>query len=340
VVVRCHSIRAVILAGTYSWANAVFDRLEPRPLVPVANRPLISYAIAWLRQGGVGTVTVCGNRETRALEAHISRLVPDDIGVTYREDAMPRGAAGCLRDAAEADPCEAYVVTDATALPGSVDLQHLLEHHWASRAEVTVVVHSEAPRNGHGPCGAVIPVGIYIVNRGALESVSERGFVDIKEHLIPRLYEAGVRVLVYETRRPVPRVLNAQTYLAVNAMAIESRVTEEVPPAGHVRRGEALIHAEARVASDAVVAGPVLIGQGAQICSGAVVIGPTSIGCDAVIHEGALVSRSAVWRRARVAPGAALDLCIVGDGAMFSTGNAGRHVVVDRPVPNHLARTA
>ena len=284
-------------------------------------------------------MTVCGNRETRALDAHIGRYLPDDIVVTYREDAMPRGAAGCLRDAADADPCEAYVVTDAAALPGSVDLSHLLEQHFASRADVTVVVYSEPLRNGHGPC-AVIPVGIYVVNRSAVESVSARGFVDIKEHLIPRLYEAGARVLVYETRRPVPRVLNAQTYLAVNAMAIESRVTEDVPPAGHVRRGEALIHAEARVASDAVLAGPVLIGQGAQICSGAVVIGPTSIGCDAVINEGALVSRSAVWRRARVAAGSTLDLCIVGDGAMISTGDAGRQSVVDRPGPNRLARTA
>ena len=85
-------------------------------------------------------------------------------------------------------------------------------------------------------------------------------------------------------------------------------------PAGHVRRGEALIHAEASVAADAVLAGPVLIGQGAQIGPGAVVIGPTSIGCDAVINEGALVSRSAVWRRSTVEAGAALDLCIIGDG--------------------------
>jgi mannose-1-phosphate guanylyltransferase/phosphomannomutase len=319
-----HSVRGVILAGTYSWAKAVFDRLERRPLLPIANRPLISYAISWLRGGGVTGITVCGNRETRPLEPYIARHAPDNVGVTYREDSLPRGAAGCLRDAADAHPCEAYVVTDASAVPASVDLPHLLDRHWTSRAEVTVVVYSEPPR--HGTSGAVVPVGIYVVNRSALDSVAPHRFVDMKEHLLPKLYNSGARVLAYETRRPVPRVLNAETYLAVNAMAVESLVTEDVAPAGHVRCGEVLIHAEARIAPDAVVVGPVLIGQGAQIHSGAVVVGPTSIGCDAVIKERALVSRSAVWRRSTVEARATLDLCIVGDGARIAT--AGRQGVV------------
>jgi NDP-sugar pyrophosphorylase family protein len=306
--------------------------------VPVAHRPLISYAIAWLRSGAVANVTVCGNRETRALEAHIGRHVPADVAWTYREDPMPRGAAGCLRDAADAHPCDAYLVTDATAVPGSVELEPLLQHHLASRAEVTVVVYSEPTR--HGTPGAVIPVGIYVVNRSALESVPARGFFDIKEHLVPRLYEAGARVMVYETRRPVPRVLNAQSYLAVNAMAIESLLTAEAAPSGFVRRGEAIVHAQAAVAPDAVLAGPVLIGQGAQIRSRAVVIGPTSIGCDAVIDEGALVSRSAVWRRSKVEAGASLDLCILGDGALMTTGRAGRQAVIRRLGPTPLARPA
>jgi mannose-1-phosphate guanylyltransferase len=339
VVAQYQSVRGVILAGTYTWANAVFDRLEPRPLVPIANRSLVSYAISWLRGAGLTGITVCGNRQTRALQAHIARQVPDDTTLTYREDPMPRGAAGCLRDAADADPCETYVVTDATAVPVSVDLPHLLQHHEASHAEATVVVYREPTPRGNP--GAIIPVGIYVVNRSALDTVPARGFVDIKEHLVPRLYARGARVHVFETRRPVPRVLNARTYLAVNAMAVESLATGDGAPAGHVRRGEALIHAEASVAADAVLAGPVLIGQGAQIGSGAVVIGPTSIGCDAVINEGALVSRSAVWRRSMVEAGAALDLCIIGDGALISAGKARQqHTSVVSRGSNRLARPA
>src|ERR1044071_258880 len=35
-------VRGVILAGTYHWSNSAFEELLPRPLVPVAQAPLVS----------------------------------------------------------------------------------------------------------------------------------------------------------------------------------------------------------------------------------------------------------------------------------------------------------
>ena len=120
-------------------------------------------------------------------------------------------------------------------------------------------------------------------------------------------------------------------------MAIESIVAGDAVPSGYHRRGEALIHADARIAEDAILAGPLFIGQGAEVHSGAVVIGPTSIGCDAVINDGALVSRSAVWRRSVIQAGATADLCILGDGAVIQTHRPEQ----GRPVwPNSASRCA
>jgi NDP-sugar pyrophosphorylase family protein len=321
---RHDSIRGVVLAGIYPWANTVFDRLLARPLVPVAHKPLISYALSWLAEADIARVTVCGNRQTRALHALAGHIVSDMI-YSYVEDSMPRGAAGCVRDAADGDQSDTYVVTDGAAVPNGVDLRQLLERHQASGADATVVVYSEPGSRG---TGALPPAGIYVVNRAALECVPRRGFFDIKEHLIPKLYSSGARVLSYKITDVVPRVLNAQTYLAVNGMAVESIVSGDAVPSGYNRRGEALIHADARIAADAILAGPLLIGQGAEIHSGAVVIGPTSVGCDVVINDGALVSRSAVWRRSVVRAGATADLCILGDGAVIQTHPPGQ----ERPV--------
>ncbi len=312
---RPRSTRGVILAGTYQRPDSAFDRLLPRPLVPVAHSALISYGLSWLGNAGVMDVTVCGNRETRALEAELGRHVPGDMTYTYREDPMPRGAAGCVRDAADGAASDIYVVTDGAAVPASVDLPGLLASHQASGADATVVVYSE-PGRSWTP-GVFMPVGIYVVNHAALECIPPRGFFDIKEHLIPTLYRAGARVLSHRITDVVPRVLNAQTYLAVNGMMTESLLSSGALLAGYARCGGALIHTDARVAPDAVLAGPLIIGQGAQIGSRAVLIGPASIGCDVVINDGALVSRSAVWRRSVIQARAVVDLCIVGDGAFI-----------------------
>lgn len=318
---RTSSTRGVIVAGTYRRADSAFDRLLPRPLLPVAHKPLISYGLSWLRHAGITDVAVCGNRETRDLQAQLGRQVPADMSCSYREDPMPRGAAGGVRDASEGEAHDIYVVTDGSCVPTAVELPQLLERHRASGAEATVVVYTQ-PGRGGAPA-AVIPVGIYILSRSALDYIPARGFVDIKEHLIPNLYKAGARVLAYVITQVVPRVLNAQTYLAVNGMVTESLVSGNAVPVGYYRRGEALIHTDTRVAADATLVGPVIIGQGAEIRGNTVVIGPTSIGCDVVINDGALVSRSAVWRRSVIQAGATVDLCVVGDGAVIQANGSG-----------------
>jgi mannose-1-phosphate guanylyltransferase / phosphomannomutase len=336
----------IILAGTHPWSNSTFDALLPRPLLPIAHRPLISYSLSWLKNSGVDRVAVCGNRETRLLQTRLVNHVPSGMSLSYLEDPMPRGAAGSARDAALADIAESFVVADGTSIP-NVDLPGLLAFHRNSGAAATVVVHEEA-REG-GKAGLRAPTGIYVFERRALDIVPGRGFYDIKEHLIPRLYAMGERVVMYASHGPAPRVLGASTYLSVNEWVIEQLLASEDTPAGYVRIGRSLVHSEASVASDAVLGGPILIGPGVRVLSGAVVIGPTSLGRNVTVKSGALVSRSAIWRRSIVGANASADRCIVADDAVvgaeeraFRTVVAGRtdhatQVTVQTPVLLDLA---
>jgi mannose-1-phosphate guanylyltransferase len=242
---------------------------------------------------------------------------------------MPRGAAGSARDAALTTESQTFVVADGTVIP-DVDLHELLARHHDSRACVTVVVHSEARRNGNAALN--VPSGVYVFSRRAFEQVPAQGFCDIKEELIPRLYNAGESIVPYQAATVIPRVLDASTYMAVNEWMVERLVKNASVEDGYARSGSALIHRDAFVAGDAALVGPVLVGPGARILSGAVVIGPTSIGRDATLASGSLVSRSAVWRRSLVGERAIADGCIVGDDAVVEAGtqSLGDVVLADR----------
>jgi NDP-sugar pyrophosphorylase family protein len=307
----------IVLVGTHPWTNSAFERLLPRTLLPIAHRPLISYALSWLRDGGIRAVAVCGNRETRALEPQLLRHVPQGMTLSYHEDAMPRGAAGSLRDAAAASDADTFVVADGTAIP-TTELEDLLMAHQASGAAVTVVVHSEPGRHGNPSVQA--PSGMYVFNRRALDLVPARGFYDIKEHLIPQLYRSGERVIAYPAGSVSPRVLDASSYLAVNEWMVERLAMTGGEPEGYVRAGSSLLHTSAVIAEDAVFVGPVIVGSGARVMSGAVVVGPTSIGCDARVGSGALVSRSAIWRRCVLGEQAVADRCILADDTVVEPG--------------------
>jgi mannose-1-phosphate guanylyltransferase len=304
----------IVLVGTHPWTNSAFERLLPRTLLPVAHRPLISYALSWLCEGGIRTVAVCANRETQALESQLLRHVPPGMTLSYHEDPMPRGAAGSLRDAAAASDADIFVVADGTAIP-TAKLADLLLAHRASGAAVTVVVHSEPCRNGNPR--EQVPSGMYVFNRQALDVVPDSGFYDIKEHLLPQLHRAGERVIAYPAEDVSPRVLDASSYLAVNEWMVERLLTTGAQPEGYVRTGDCLFHRDAVIADDAVFVGSAIVGSGAQIMSGAVIVGPSSIGCDATVGHGALVSRSAIWRRCVLGEQAVADRCIVADDTVL-----------------------
>src|ERR1700716_3852865 len=131
----CHQTAGIVLVGTHPWTNSAFDRLAPRTLLPVAHRPLVSYALAWLHDGAIENVAVFANRETRGLWLRLLGHVPEGMKLSYHEDAMPRGAAGSLRDARLASDADTFVVAEGTSIP-NVNLRDLLTTHHSSGALV------------------------------------------------------------------------------------------------------------------------------------------------------------------------------------------------------------
>jgi len=201
---RAHGI---VLAGVYPGGQSELDQLAPRPLLPVAQQPLITYALRWMKGGGLDRATICANSASRAIRSHLdgSALA---MRVDYLEDWSPRGAAGCVRDAGMTTDADTFVVADGTAVP-VVDLAELLADHQTSQAAITIVVGADAT-------GRLRPSGVYVFDRRALAHIPEDGFQDIKEKLIPRLYAAGESVSTHMAAGVAPRVVNAGTYLALN----------------------------------------------------------------------------------------------------------------------------
>jgi mannose-1-phosphate guanylyltransferase len=223
------------------------------------------------------------------------------------------------------------VVVDGTTIP-TVDLRAVLDAHSKTNAAMTVVVdevpttcadcHSNFCTTCGGPLAAQsgrpaaqAPGGVYVFDRRAFELVPERGFQDIKENLIPRLYDAGELVTTFGVPGATPRVINASTYLSVNQWTVEQLAErgEELP--GYFALGDLQAHPTARLALDAVIVGPVLIGPQVRVDSGATIVGPATIGFGASIGAGAMVSRSAVWRKSVIGIEAVVDRCVVADQA-------------------------
>jgi NDP-sugar pyrophosphorylase family protein len=293
----------VILAGSYAWQRSSFQRLRPRPLLPVAQRPLIDYTLGWLERAGVSRVTICGNGSTSALKSYFGRCPEPPAAINFYEDSSPRGAAGCVKDVAATSAATAFVVADGASIP-TVDLGKMIAQHQKEGAAVTIAVtrrHVKTSADSY-----LRPTGVYVIERDALSSVPAVSFQDLKESLIPKLAARGERIGVFVTGDVSPRVLNVETYLALDAWTLR-REPRRLDPS-------ALIDETARLI------GAVSVGAGVSIGAHATIIGPVSIGSGSSIGRGAVVARSVVWENCSIGNGAVVDRCVLADGTEIEPG--------------------
>lgn len=305
------ALAPIVLAGSQTWRDTPFDNLMSRPLLPVAQLPLIGYALRWLRAAGAPRATVCANGASAEIARHLRPYRRAFPALAFHDDRAPRGAAGSARDAALGTDAAFFVVVDATTVP-DVDLARVATEHRATGAALTIVVQ---PAGRDSAQTGLVPTGIYLFSRRALEAVPPTGYQDIKESLIPRLYAQGELVTTTEAEGVCPRVLEAQTYLSVSQRLI-AETTGGRRGFGMDGAGmaEATLHPRARVSPSALLIGPVIVEENAEIRDGATIVGPASIGAGSVVECGALISRSVLWANCVVGEGAVVDRCVLAEG--------------------------
>jgi NDP-sugar pyrophosphorylase family protein len=180
-------VEAIILAG--GKAERLGDAASglPKPLVPVAGRPLAAWQIGLLGRAGVGRVIVsCNAGAGQQFAAALGGLGPE---VAIAEEPERLGRGGGIRFAARKRRENGAVV----ALNGDelldVDFAALLEHHRSTSAVATITVAQ--PRS---PFGVVELEGDRVTGfaeGGTIEGWVSCGVYALSEESIARFPERG-----------------------------------------------------------------------------------------------------------------------------------------------------
>ena len=308
--------RGVVLAGRPTGASAARYGPGAGLLFPLANRPLVTYALETLRRLAVREVVVVVCAQTSAA---VRALVADGsawgLRVTYVEQREPLGQAGALLAAEPHLHGEPFVLHRADGLLIGDDHQHvacftdadvdalLLVHSVDDAAAHTIVAMDGGRVSGlvhhpleEGPGLAL--AGVAVLGPAifpALHAIrpSWRGRLELADALT-LMVAGGADVRV----RPVPgwwRVgSEADDLLEGNRLALETLSTgpeRSGGTEGAATQGTVVIDPTARLEA-ALVRGPAIIGPGARLVDA--YVGPfTSIGADVTI-EGAEIENSVV----------------------------------------------
>jgi mannose-1-phosphate guanylyltransferase/phosphomannomutase len=303
---------------------------QPKPLLPVVNRPIMEHVLRLLKRHGFDETVVT----VQFLAAHIRTYFGDgdELGMhlSYATETTPLGTAGSVRNAQEALRDDSFLVISGDALT-DVDLTALVAYHRTQGALVTVALTTvpdplefgivitaddgrivrflEKPTWGQ-VFSDTVNTGIYVMEPEVLDHVPAGEPVDWSGDVFPKLLSAGAPLFGCVVRGYWEDVGTIPSFLRAQADVLTGRVDVEI--GGFEVSPGVWVGRDVGVHPDAVLSGPLVIGDYTKIENGAELREFTVVGSNVVVKPGAFLQRAVVQDNALIGPQTNLRGCVIG----------------------------
>jgi mannose-1-phosphate guanylyltransferase len=322
-------MQALILAGGEGTRLRPLTSTIPKPVVPLVDRPLITYMIEWLRAHGVEDVILaCG-----FMAADVRGVIGDGamlgVRLRYVEEPRPLGTGGALKYAQDL-LAERFVMLNGDVLT-DIDLSAQLSQHERTGATATLALVEVEDPSAYGlvRCGSdhavkafvekpgpdeadtnLISAGAYVLERDILDEIAPAGTnISIERDVFPRLVARGL--YGYEASGYWLDIGTPERYLQgtfdILWRRVRTQLTERLE-----REGSVLIESPE---VEATVIAPALVGGDCALAPECTVGPETVLAPSVIVGERARVRRSVVLEGARIGAGSVVTDAIVGPAA-------------------------
>ncbi|MCA1721349.1 MAG: NTP transferase domain-containing protein [Actinobacteria bacterium] len=323
-------MRAVVMAGGEGTRLRPMTANQPKPLLPVVNRPIMEHVLRLLKRHGFDETVVTVQFLASLVRTYFGDGDELDMHLSYATEEMPLGTAGSVKNAEDALRDDSFVVISGDALT-DIDLSALVAAHRERGALVTVCLkrvpdplefgivitdeESRIERFLEKPTwGQVfsdtVNTGIYVMEPEVFAHVAKGEQVDWSADVFPKLVEAGAPLFGYVADGYWEDVGTHDSYLRAQADVLNRQVQVdidgfEVAPGVWIGEG-------AEVDAEAVLKGPLCIGDYAKVEAGAELREFTVLGNNVVVKGGAFLDRAVVHDNVFIGPQVSLRGCVVG----------------------------
>ncbi|HVM40375.1 MAG TPA: mannose-1-phosphate guanyltransferase [Acidimicrobiia bacterium] len=322
-------MKAVIMAGGEGTRLRPLTSNQPKPMIPVVNRPMMEHIIRLLVRHGFDEIVVT----VAYLANHIRNYFGDgsEFGVElrYALEEEPLGTAGSVRNAA-AQLDDTFLVISGDVLT-DVDLTEIWKAHREKGATATialkrvenplefgiVITHEDGSierfleKPGWGQVFSdTVNTGIYVLEPEVFDYIDAGRPVDFSGEVFPAMLEAGRPMYGHVAEGYWEDVGTPEAYLQAHRDILSGAVSIDVP--GFMIREGVWLGEGADVDPDAVVEGPCVIGDNCRIEAGARLGEYVVLGSDVIVRHDAFLERSLVHDHSYLGPATRLRGCSVG----------------------------
>ena len=334
-------MQALILAGGEGTRLRPLTSTVPKPVVPLVDRPLISYMLEWLTRHGIDDVVMsCG-----FLASGVRNVLGDgsEFGVRLRfvEEPEPLGTAGALK---YAEPMldERFLMLNGDVLT-DIDLTEQIAQHERTQATATLALVAVPDPTNYGLVRLDEDESVLeFVEKPSSDAVEERPSSDLSDNFI----SAGAYVLEKRILEMVPAGRNVSIEREVWPLLVDNglygfraenywldigtpdrylRATFDIIE-GNVETGvqERLGSSYLAISEESDVQGraipPAVIERGVHVAPDAHVGSLVVLGQDVSIGAGSIVERSVILNGTEIGENCRLSDCIVAAGCRIGAG--------------------
>ncbi|MBI3924411.1 MAG: NDP-sugar synthase [Armatimonadetes bacterium] len=332
-------MRAMILAAGGAARLYPLTYTLPKPMVPVANIPVIEHLIRLLKLHGITEIMVNLHYLHRFITDYLDDGSRWGVHICYSYEPELLGTAGGVLQARDFFH-ESFLVIGGDDLT-DMDLGALAGYHREKKALATIALY-EAPQSeeygvadidGQGrilwfrekPKGEPVTsrwsnTGVYVFEPEIFNQIAEGASRDFGSELFPRLAEQKEAFYGYPvTDAYWCDIGDHLRYRQAHWDLLEGRTRILVP--GDEVTPHVWIDAGAEVSPQAMVTPPVLIGRGARIGPDARVEGPVVLGPGVVVEPRARIHASIVWDRTQIQKECVVTDSLVGSSCVLESGH-------------------
>jgi mannose-1-phosphate guanylyltransferase / phosphomannomutase len=311
---------------------------QPKPMLPVANKPIMEHVLRLLRRHGFTETIVT----VQFLASMVRNYFGDgeDFGMSlqYATEETPLGTAGSVKNAEDALRDEPFLVISGDALT-DIDLSEMIRFHKDSGALVTVgltrvpnplefgiVIADEDGRIQRflekPTWGQVfsdtVNTGIYVMQPEVLAELKPGQTADWSGDIFPQMLERDAPLYGYVADGYWEDIGTLDSYIKAQADVLGRRVEAEID--GFEISPGVWVSEGAEVDPEAALTGPLCIGDYAKIEGGAKLREYTVIGSNVVVKDGAFLHRAVVHNNVYVGLGVNMRGCVVGKNTDVMAG--------------------
>lgn len=308
---------------------------RPKPLMPLANKPVLQYTLENLRKHGITEVVVNVSYLGDQIRNHFKDGAALGMKIHYSPEEKPWGTAGGVKRAESYflkhdDPD--FLITSGDGLT-DIDFARVVREHKKKKALGTMVLKRVDQRFEYGVTltdskGRIkkfvekplfgdffsnqVNTGIYIFHRDIFKHIPAKTFYDFGKQVWPELLKKKKLIYGVETDCFWTDIGNIPEYRRAQRMLMEGTSglhLDGIEVAPRVRVGK-----NCSIDPSARLEGPCLIGDDCTIGKNATIGNYAELGSGSSVGANALVTQSILWEKVQVATGAKLENCIVGKG--------------------------